>query len=91
MLARAGGTSSRQLVFEGDGLGVELEHTPDGMVGQLLPPATGTVVLLDPRGELARVEADALGVFRIDGTCHGPVRLRCATGDAEILTDWVQR
>jgi hypothetical protein len=90
VLVRAAGTSSRQLVFEGHGLGVELEHTPDGVVGQLLPPAPGTVVLLGPTGELARVEADTLGVFRIDGAHRGPVRLRCATSDAEILTDWVQ-
>ena len=89
-LVRDAGTTSRQLVFEGEGLAVELEHTPDGLVGQLVPPAAGTVTLLGPAGELAAVEADDLGLFRIDGARRGPVRLRCVAGSHDILTDWVQ-
>jgi hypothetical protein len=89
-LVRDAGTASRQLVFEGEGLGVELEHTADGVVGQLVPPTPGVVTLLGPAGELASVEADALGCFRIDGPRRGPVRLRCVTGTDTILTDWVQ-
>lgn len=90
VLVRDAGATSRQLVFEGEGLGVELEHTPDGLVGQLVPPVAGTVTLLGPAGELASVEADDLGLFRFEGPRRGPVRLRCVTGTDDILTDWVQ-
>ena len=89
-LVRDAGTTTRQLVFEGEALSVELEHTPDGLVGQLVPPAPGTVTLLGPGGELASADADELGLFRFYVAPHGPVRLRCATGTDEILTDWVQ-
>lgn len=89
-LVRDAGTTSRQLVFEGEALGVELEHTPDGLVGQLVPPASGSVTLLGPAGELASAEADELGLFRFDEAPRGPVRLRCVTEGADILTDWVQ-
>ncbi|WP_432477214.1 hypothetical protein [Nocardioides sp. GXQ0305] len=90
VLVRDAGTASRQLVFEGEGLAVELEHTPDGLVGQLVPPSRGTVMLLGPGGELATVQADALGLFHFGGPRRGPVRLRCVTGDHAVLTDWVQ-
>ena len=89
-LVRDAGTASRQLVFEGEGLAVELDHTPDGLVGQLVPPTPGTVTLLGPTGELASVVADDLGLFRIEGARRGPVRLRCVTDTHDILTDWVQ-
>ena len=89
-LVRDAGTASRQLVFEAEGLAVELGLTPDGLTGQLVPPASGTVTLLGPTGELASVEADDLGLFRIDATPGGPVRLRCVTDSHDILTDWVQ-
>lgn len=89
-LVRDASTSTRQLVFEGEALSVELEHTPDGLVGQLVPPTAGTVTLLGPAGELATAEADELGLFRLEGARRGPVRLRCTTGSDEILTDWVQ-
>lgn len=90
VLVRDAGTSARHLVFEAEGLGVELEQTADGLVGQLVPPAPGTVTLLGPTGDLASIEADALGCFRIEGAPRGPVRLRCVSGTDEILTDWVQ-
>ena len=89
-LVRDAGTTSRQLVFEGEALGVELEHTPDGLVGQLVPSTRGTVTLLGPAGELASAEADELGLFRFVGVRRGPVRLRCVTDGDDILTDWVQ-
>jgi hypothetical protein len=88
-LVRDAGTTSRQLVFQGEGLGVELELEPDGLVGQLVPPMSGIVTLVGPAGDLASVEADTLGCFRIDSTARGPVRLRCETGSDQILTDWV--
>lgn len=90
VLVRDAAATARQLVFEGEALGVELELTPDGIVGQLVPPAAGSVTLLGPAGELASTEADALGLFRFEGGHRGPVRLRCATDTDEILTDWVQ-
>jgi len=90
VLVRDAGTASRQLVFEGEGLAVELELSPAGLVGQLVPPSAGTVTLFSPTGVVAAVEADALGLFRFERSHRGPVRLRCATDTHDVLTDWVQ-
>ena len=90
VLVRDASTATRQLVFEGEALGVELEVTAEGLMGQLVPPAAGVVTLIGPAGELASAEADALGLFRFEGGRRGPVRLRCVTTTETILTDWLQ-
>jgi hypothetical protein len=88
-LVRDAGTATRQLVFEGQALGVELEQGPEGVVGQLVPPGPGTVTVLGPSGELSIVQADDLGLFRVEWVRPGPVRLRCVTATDDILTGWL--
>jgi hypothetical protein len=88
-LVRDGG-GGRSLTFEGAGMSVELEQTADGLVGQLVPPTRGRVTLWVPTGELDETSTDALGCFSFSGARRGPVRLRCVTPSAELLTEWVQ-
>ena len=83
-------TAPRFLVFEGGQLSVELEHTDDGLVGQLLPPVGGEVTLLGPATELAREDVDELGCFRFSGSVSGLVRLSCRTPAGAVVTDWVR-
>jgi hypothetical protein len=87
---RGASSAPRELVFETKQLSVEIEQEPDCLVGQLVPPSDGEVVLLTPGGELARVEADELGRFRFDGPVTGRVRLRCSTSSGALLTDWMR-
>jgi hypothetical protein len=89
VLVRSGDAAPRSLVFEGRQLSVELDEGEDGLVGQLLPPASGEVVLLGPAGEeLAHAQIDELGCFCFESSAAGPVRLRCRTGSGALLTDW---
>ncbi|MCV2489842.1 hypothetical protein OF117_10755 [Geodermatophilus sp. YIM 151500] len=85
-----GASGPRDLVFEGERLSVELEHDQDCLVGQLVPPAPGEVILLRPDGALARSAADELGRFRFPGPVAGLVRLRCDTPSDVLLTDWIR-
>ena len=89
VLVRSTGPASRSLVFEGRQLSVELDETEDGLVGQLLPPASGEVTLLGPdEQELAQTHIDELGCFCFGSSVDGPVRLRCRTASHALLTDW---
>jgi hypothetical protein len=89
VLVRGGDAGPRSLVFEGRRLSVELDEAEEGLVGQLLPPASGEVFLLGPGGEeLAHAEIDELGCFCFQSSAAGPVRLRCRTGSGAVLTDW---
>ncbi len=89
VLVRSGATTPRSLVFEGTELAVELEHSEDDLVGQLVPPTSGEVALLGPDGEeLRTAEIDELGCFSLGRSAAGPVRLRCQTPSGALLTDW---
>lgn len=85
-----GASGPRDLVFEGAQLAVELEQDRDCLVGQLVPPTTGEVTLLNPGGELARTDVDEWGRFRFDRAVTGVVRLRCSTSSGVMLTDWMR-
>jgi hypothetical protein len=87
---RGASSSTRDLVFEGTEMSVELEQNPDCLIGQLVPPATGEVTLLHPGGEVARTDVDEFGRFRFDRPVAGLVRLRCSTASGVLLTDWMR-
>ncbi len=83
----AGELPARTLVFDGDGLSVEVE-LGDDIEGQLIPPQPGQVEILDPWGTVAEARADQMGCFRLPRPERGPVRLRCATSESTRTTDW---
>ena|SRR5690349_10449264 len=85
--ARSAGTV-RTLVFDGDGLSVQVEVAGGELVGQLTPPQTGQVTLSTPAGSYDQTSADEIGCFLL-GQPRGPVRLRCQTEQAVLVTDWV--
>ncbi len=78
----------RTLAFRGTRLSVELEATGTGLVGQLVPPTTGEVVLQGCGGDLGRARADELGCFTLDHPPGDLVRMRCETPAGGLVTEW---
>jgi len=83
------GTDTRSLVFEGLGIGVEVELTDDHVEGQLIPAGPGRVMLHGPDGVLAEVDTDEVGYFRVDVRPHGPVQLVCSSDTGACATQWL--
>ena len=79
----------RVLIFTGAHLSLELEVMADLVVGQIVPPGRGEVVVETPDGITVRAEADDIGFFDFAGLPPGRVRLRCETPDGNLVTDWV--
>ena len=83
------GDRPRSLVFEGDGVGVEVELTDDRVEGQLIPAGPGRVTLQGPDGQIADVATDEVGYFRLEVRPHGPVRLVCSRDGGGCATQWL--
>jgi hypothetical protein len=90
VLVRGAVTAPRSLVFEAADLSVELEITHDRILGQLVPPGPGDVVVQTETADLAQVPADDAGCFTVPGVPGARVRLRCTTASATVVTDWVR-
>ncbi|NUT95751.1 MAG: hypothetical protein HOY78_27380 [Saccharothrix sp.] len=90
--ARAAVTA-RQLVFDAEGISVQVEVTEAGVAGQVLPARPGRVVLLTAAGPVEEAELDELGCFLLGPPPPGPVRLRIEAGGGvggmSVVTDWV--
>ena len=87
---RADPGEARVLVFTSSPLSVELEVLSDQVVGQILPPSVGEIVIETSDGAEYRVDADDLGFFELPSLPDGPVRLRCDTATGRVVTDWVR-
>ncbi|MFE2755412.1 hypothetical protein ACFXGA_25755 [Actinosynnema sp. NPDC059335] len=86
--ARAAQTA-RQLVFDAEGVSVQVEVTEAGVAGQVLPAGPGRVVLLRATGPVEEAELDELGMFLLGPPPPGPIRLRCEVAGTTVLTEWV--
>lgn len=83
------GQPSRTLVFEGQGVGVELDVSDGTVEGQLIPARPGHVVLRRPDGDQVGVDTDEVGYFRLDAHLGGPVRLVCTSAGGTCMTEWL--
>jgi hypothetical protein len=81
---------ARILVFTSSALSMEVEVLDDQVVGQILPPGVGEVLVETPDGTGRRVSVDESGFFVLPALPKGPVRLRCDTPTGRVVTDWVQ-
>ncbi|WP_371402965.1 hypothetical protein OHA10_34370 [Kribbella sp. NBC_00662] len=80
----------RSLTFASDGWTVELELTPDAVLGQLDPPEAGVVSARGETGKLATTDIDDLGFFVLHPPPNVPYRLVCTTtSGTTILTGWI--
>ena len=91
LLLRGSAPISRSLVFQGSTMSVDVELNDDALVGQLVPPTAGEVVLLGIAGELGRTSADELGSFTLAAPARGPIRLLCETSSGRLVTEWLRR
>ena len=89
-LTRAEASESRALVFTSAPLSMELEIMHDQVVGQILPPSAGEILIETSDGEEFHVSADESGFFELPPLPAGPVRLRCDTATGRVVTDWVR-
>ncbi|MFF1823633.1 hypothetical protein ACFVWG_40395 [Kribbella sp. NPDC058245] len=80
----------RALTFVSEGWTIELELTPEGLLGQLDPPAAGEITARTDSGVLATARIDELGFFVLKPLPKVPYRLVCIPDDGPtILTGWV--
>lgn len=90
VLVRSESATLRSLTFASDGWTIEIELTPDGVLGQLDPPESGVVSARDDGGELGTAEIDELGFFALRPVPTAPYRLVCSIDSGiTILTGWV--
>lgn len=81
----------RALSFTVGDLTVEVELTPDGLLGQLAPPQPGTVELAGPDGTSVGAEIDDVGWFALRPGPEGLFRLRIRTADGRTVhTEWAR-
>jgi len=87
LMARARSSmTARQLVFEADGVTLQVEVSDAGITGQLVPPRSSRVALVTPDGVGEEADTDELGCFLMGPPPRGPIRFRL--GDS-TFTDWV--
>lgn len=86
---RSGSGQPRVLIFTAEHLSLELEVMADLVVGQIVPPGPGEIVVETPDGATFRIEADDIGLFDFASLPRGQVRLRCETRDGNLVTDWL--
>ncbi|GAA1520073.1 hypothetical protein [Kribbella lupini] len=76
----------RRLTFASDVVSIELELTPDELLGQLSPPQGGTVTLVDGSDELGTTPVDEFGFFVIRPVPSRPFRITCHTDSGTTVT-----
>ena len=86
---RADSDDARVLIFTSSPLSLELEVMAGHVVGQIVPPGPGEILVETNDGATFQVEADDIGFFDLSGGPRGPIRLRCDTPTGRLITDWV--
>jgi hypothetical protein len=90
----AGAAAERMLLYEGDGLRIDLSVQPHAglltVVGRLVGAGTGGCRLERPDSRPRPVELDEWGRFVVTGLVPGPVRVRCrSAAGAPVVSEWV--
>jgi hypothetical protein len=88
---RADSDDARVLIFTSSPLSLELEVMASHVIGQIVPPGPGEIVVETSDGATFQVEADDIGFFDLSGGPRGSVRLRCDTPAGRLITDWICR
>jgi hypothetical protein len=71
-------------------LTIELEVTPDSVVGQVIPAQSAAVTVQPRSGAETVVSSDEIGLFSIRPIPPGPFRLYCRTdAGLDVLTGWI--
>jgi hypothetical protein len=90
LVRSAAGEAHRIVLFEAGSVSVEVERNGASLVGQVVPPERGEILLEGAGGRAVRVPIDELGCFCIDDLPPELVRFRCETPTAHLVTDWIR-
>jgi hypothetical protein len=85
---RSAEVEPRTLTFEVDGSLLELGVSAGGVLGQVVPPAPGTVELRSPDGHTATAAMDDAGTFLLRPVPTGLVRLHVRADHLRLTTEW---
>jgi len=89
-VVRSETASVRSLTFTSAHLTVELEVATSSVLGQIIPPRSGTLEVHTKAGTVSTTEVDEIGCFAVDPIPDSPFRLRCRTADGtDVLTGWI--
>jgi hypothetical protein len=81
--------SIRALTFTSAHLTLELEVTESSLLGQIIPPRSGTLEA-HTRAGVTTSQVDEIGCFVVEPIPESPFRLRCRTDDGiDVLTGWI--
>ena len=81
--------SIRALTFTSGRLSIELEVADNMLVGQIIPPRSGTLEVHTTAG-VTSSPVDEIGCFTVSPIPASPFRIRCRTEDGEdVLTGWI--
>jgi hypothetical protein len=79
----------RMLTFHAGEVTVDVELTPQGLMGQVLPPQSARIEVLSGPQAASPLITDDMGRFTHETSPTGPFALRLRTDEAVIVTDWV--
>ncbi len=87
---RAETASIRALTFTSAHLSLELEVTESSLLGQIIPPRSGTIETQSRAGATTSTPVDEIGCFAVDPIPASPFRLRYRAADGtDVLTGWI--
>jgi hypothetical protein len=78
--------SLRTLTYEAGELALEIDITKDALVGQILPPGPGRLLVLGHQGDYRSLQVLEVGNFRLSPVPHRPFRLSFVAETGARLT-----
>jgi hypothetical protein len=87
---RAERAAVRALSFLASDISIELEVTPDALLGQLVPARPGTIEVQAQDGSRQAVTVDESGWFAIRPLPSAMFRLHLQTANDNVITEWVR-
>ena len=87
---RAERAAVRALSFLASDISIELEVTPDALLGQLVPARPGTIEVQTQEGGRQPVTVDESGWFTIRPLPSTMFRLHLQTASDNVITEWVR-
>jgi len=86
---RAEHAGVRTLSFRASKISIELEVTSEALLGQLVPPRSGSIEVQVQDGTRRSADIDEAGWFAIRPVPSGMFRLHVRTATDDVITEWI--